>query len=77
MTALTATAALTLTLTPSGCSDNTFQIPDEQVKPSWPEVINPYQRHADLVPNLNQFPSGRSWQQRAAGQAGGVVRSPA
>jgi LemA protein len=46
--ALTATAALTLT----GCGYNTFQTTDEQVKASWSEVINQYQRRADLVPNL-------------------------
>ena len=46
--ALTITAALTLT----GCGYNTFQTTDEQVKASWSEVINQYQRRADLVPNL-------------------------
>ena len=50
LTVLTATAALTLTL--SGCGYNTFQTTDEQVKASWSEVINQYQRRADLVPNL-------------------------
>lgn len=44
------TAALVLTLT--GCGYNTFQTNDEQVKASWAEVINQYQRRADLVPNL-------------------------
>ncbi len=48
LTALTITAALTLT----GCGYNTFQTTDEQVKASWSEVINQYQRRADLVPNL-------------------------
>ena len=43
-------AALTLSLT--GCGYNTFQTTDEQVKASWSEVINQYQRRADLVPNL-------------------------
>ena len=48
---LTAVAvASTLTLT--GCGYNTFQTTDEQVKASWSEVINQYQRRADLVPNL-------------------------
>jgi len=36
----------------SGCGYNTFQTTDEQVKASWSEVINQYQRRADLVPNL-------------------------
>ena len=48
LTALTLTSALTLT----GCGYNTFQTNDEQVKASWSEVINQYQRRADLVPNL-------------------------
>jgi LemA protein len=48
LTALTVTAALTLT----GCGYNTFQTTDEQVKASWSEVVNQYQRRADLVPNL-------------------------
>jgi LemA protein len=43
-------AALTLSLT--GCGYNTFQTTDEQVKASWAEVLNQYQRRADLVPNL-------------------------
>jgi LemA protein len=41
-------AALTL----SGCGYNTFQSGDEQVKASWAEVLNQYQRRADLIPNL-------------------------
>ncbi|MDE2598482.1 MAG: LemA family protein [Rhodocyclaceae bacterium] len=36
----------------SGCGYNTFQTTDEQVKAAWSEVINQYQRRADLVPNL-------------------------
>src|SRR5450830_177664 len=36
----------------SGCGYNTFQTTDEQVKASWSEVINQYQRRAVLVPNL-------------------------
>lgn len=36
----------------SGCGYNTFQSTDEQIKASWSEVLNQYQRRADLVPNL-------------------------
>ena len=36
----------------SGCGYNTFQTNEEQVKASWSEVLNQYQRRADLVPNL-------------------------
>ena len=41
-----------LTLSLSGCGFNTFQSADEQIKASWAEVLNQYQRRADLVPNL-------------------------
>src|SRR5476651_1189169 len=36
----------------SGCGYNTFQSTDEQIKASWAEVLNQYQRRADLIPNL-------------------------
>jgi LemA protein len=36
----------------SGCGYNTLQQQDEQVKSGWSEVLNQYQRRADLVPNL-------------------------
>jgi len=36
----------------TGCGYNTLQSQDEQVKSAWSEVVNQYQRRADLVPNL-------------------------
>ena len=45
-----ATAALALSLT--GCGYNDFQRLDEQSKSAWSEVLNQYQRRADLIPNL-------------------------
>jgi LemA protein len=36
----------------SGCGYNTLQATDEQITASWAEVLNQYQRRADLVPNL-------------------------
>jgi len=42
---------LTATLL-SGCGYNAIQAADEQVKAAWSEVLNQYQRRADLVPNL-------------------------
>lgn len=36
----------------TGCGYNTLQQQDEQVKSAWSEVVNQYQRRADLVPNL-------------------------
>jgi LemA protein len=44
--------AATLTLVLSGCGYNDFQKLDEQTKSAWSEVLNQYQRRADLVPNL-------------------------
>jgi LemA protein len=43
-------AAIALLL--SGCGYNTLQSTDEQIKSAWSEVLNQYQRRADLVPNL-------------------------
>lgn len=43
---------LAMVLSLSGCGYNTFQTADEQVKAGWAEVLNQYQRRADLVPNL-------------------------
>jgi LemA protein len=36
----------------SGCGYNTMQSQDEQIKAAWSEVLNQYQRRADLIPNL-------------------------
>jgi LemA protein len=36
----------------SGCGYNAIQSKDEGVKAAWSEVVNQYQRRADLVPNL-------------------------
>lgn len=41
-----------LTTLLSGCGYNTLQSTDEQIKASWAEVLNQYQRRADLIPNL-------------------------
>ncbi len=43
---------LSTTLGLSGCGYNAFQSLDEEAKGSWSEVLNQYQRRADLVPNL-------------------------
>ena len=47
-----AVLALTATLALSGCGYNQFQKLDEEVKASWAEVLNQYQRRADLIPNI-------------------------
>jgi LemA protein len=36
----------------SGCGYNQFQVKDEATKAAWGEVVNQYQRRADLIPNL-------------------------
>jgi LemA protein len=36
----------------SGCGYNEFQAKDEATKAAWSEVVNQYQRRADLIPNL-------------------------
>src|SRR3990167_9306215 len=41
-----------LALLLSGCGYNEFQRLDEQTKSAWSEVLNQYQRRADLVPNI-------------------------
>ena len=41
-----------LALLLSGCGYNNFQSLDEQTKSAWSEVLNQYQRRADLVPNI-------------------------
>jgi len=48
--ALVATVAASVSL--SGCGYNDFQRLDEQTKSAWSEVLNQYQRRADLIPNI-------------------------
>jgi len=47
-----AAAALFAVVGLSGCGYNDFQRLDEQVKAAWSEVVNQYQRRADLIPNI-------------------------
>ena len=48
----------------SGCGYNAIQRQDEQVKASWSEVLNQYQRRADLVPNLVNTVKGYASQEK-------------
>jgi len=50
--AFTLLATLSLTALLTGCGYNDFQRLDEQTKSAWSEVLNQYQRRADLVPNI-------------------------
>ncbi len=53
-----------VTLLLSGCGYNTFQSSDEQIKASWAEVLNQYQRRADLIPNLVNTVKGYAAQEK-------------
>ena len=55
---------LLLALSLTGCGYNTFQRNDEQIKASWSEVVNQYQRRADLVPNLVNTVKGFAAQEK-------------
>jgi LemA protein len=78
--ALSLLAALTL----SGCGYNEFQTKDEQVKAAWSEVLNQYQRRADLIPNLVATVQGYAAQEKdvllgvtqARAKAGSVQLTP-
>ncbi len=53
-----------LTLMLSGCGYNTLQTTDEQIRASWAEVLNQYQRRADLIPNLMNTVKGFAAQEQ-------------
>ena len=53
------------TLALSGCGYNTLQSTDEEIKAGWAEVLNQYQRRADLVPNLVNTVKGFAAQEKA------------
>jgi len=48
----------------SGCGYNTLQSTDEQIKASWAEVLNQYQRRTDLIPNLVNTVKGYAAQEQ-------------
>jgi LemA protein len=57
-------ALLGVALGLSGCGYNSIQAQDEQVKAAWSEVINQYQRRADLIPNLVNTVKGYAQQEQ-------------
>jgi LemA protein len=57
-------AVTALVLLLSGCGYNTLQSTDEQTKSAWSEVLNQYQRRADLVPNLVETVKAFATQER-------------
>jgi LemA protein len=76
--------AAMLVATLSGCGYNDLQRQDEQVKSAWSEVINQYQRRADLVPNLVNTVKGYAAQEervltevtRARASVGSIQATP-
>ena len=60
MIALLSAAVLAL----SGCGYNSLQQQDESVKAAWSEVVNQYQRRADLIPNLVEVVKGYAAQEQ-------------
>ncbi len=57
-------AAIVLAIGLSGCGYNQIQSADEATKSAWSEVINQYQRRADLIPNLVNTVKGFADQER-------------
>lgn len=68
----------------SSCGYNQFQTLDEEAKASWAEVLNQYQRRADLVPNLVETVKGYAAHEKevftevtkARASVGGIQMTP-
>jgi LemA protein len=56
--------AVLVGLSLAGCGYNQLQANDEQIKSSWSEVVNQYQRRSDLVPNLVNTVKGFAAQEK-------------
>lgn len=61
---LSSLLAITALLLLSGCGYNTLQQQEEAVKAAWSEVVNQYQRRADLIPNLVNTVKGYAAQEK-------------
>ncbi len=57
-------AAVLVVLSLSGCGYNTLQRTDENINATWSEVVNQYQRRADLIPNLVETVKGYAAQEK-------------
>lgn len=55
---------LVFSILAGGCGYNAMQAGDEQIKASWAEVVNQYQRRADLIPNLVETVKGFAAQEK-------------
>src|ERR1044072_3542055 len=62
---ITGLVLLAATLALQGCGYNTLQEKDQQIKAGWSEVVNQYQRRADLIPNLVNTVKGFAAQEQA------------
>ena len=62
--AFTVVLALIASALLSGCGYNRIQALDEQTKSGWSEVLNQYQRRADLIPNLVNTVKGYAQQEQ-------------
>jgi LemA protein len=84
MRAWASALVLILSLGLSGCGYNRLQQLDESVKASWSEVVNQYQRRADLIPNLVATVKGYAIQEQqvligvteARAKAGSIQLTP-
>ena len=84
MRKLWAVLAAWLALSVAGCGYNTLQRNDEHITSSWSEVVNQYQRRADLVPNLVKTVQGFATQEKevllgvtnARAKVGGIQATP-
>jgi LemA protein len=65
MRAIRVTLLAVASLFLSACGYNTLQVQDETVKSAWSEVVNQYQRRADLIPNLVNTVKGFAAQEQA------------
>ncbi len=81
---ISALLMVVVTLALSGCGYNTLQTQDEGIKSAWAEVLNQYQRRADLVPNLVSTVKGFAEQEKdvllgvtnARAKVGGINATP-
>jgi LemA protein len=72
---LLASLVLVLAVATTGCGYNALQTQDEAVTAAWSEVVNQYQRRADLIPNLVNTVKGFAAQEESfVGVAGSLAR---
>src|SRR6185295_16987002 len=70
-------AILGMLLSASGCGYNEIQSLDEETNAAWSEVLNQYQRRADLIPNLVNVVKGYAAHERETLEAVTQARAQA